>query len=441
MKKSVQTLVRNAQAGDIDAFGALVEMFKDAVVGAAWSSTRNFDDAEDIAQETFILAYQQLPRLREPEKFPGWLRRITMTACNRFHRSCKPAHQDISEMPETPSTAPTPDAAAQTRELKEKILSEIAALSEKNRLAATLFYIDGYTHQEISDFLETPVSTVKSRLHESRKQLKKGLLKMAKDVLHDSKPGDDFIRRLKKQLNGRIVKLPDGRAQVFYDFASEEELADWRTAKPYRASPEVKDGALAFGKVKEEETDQQWDRDLRLNLVFDPDPEKDLEISFDVTMGTNEPWSCAAWVLTSKDGYGPGIPFFYGVITDWSEEWRANREDSHEWKDGLLRADYLRRTGGGGPEDMRWIVPTKDIALSEQYRMKIVRRGRKLHWEINGQEAGVADLAEDEFCLTERLILCNYGKGTGAIFKNLVIRAAIKEIDSNWQEADRKADK
>ena len=113
--------------------------------------------------------------------------------------------------------------------------------------------------------------------------------------------------------------------------------------------------------------------------------------------------------------------------------------DSYGWKDGLLRADYLRRIGDAPPETMRWIVPTEDIALSDQYRMKIVRKGRKLRWEINGQEAGVADLAEDEFCLTERLILCNYGKGTGAIFKNLIIRSAIQEVDSNWEEADRKA--
>ena len=129
---------------------------------------------------------------------------------------------------------------------------------------------------------------------------------MAKGVLHEKKPGADFVRKLREELNGRIVELPDGGVQVFYDFVGEQELADWRTYEPYDAAPTIRDGGLAFGRLEPEETEKQWDRDVRLNLVLDP--EAPLEIRFDVTMGTNEPWSCAAWALAGRDGYGPGDP-------------------------------------------------------------------------------------------------------------------------------------
>ena len=67
---------------------------------------------------------------------------------------------------------------------------------------------------------------------------------MAEDVLHEKKPGADFVRKLREELNGRIVELPDGGVQVFYDFVGEQELADWRTYEPYDAAPTIRDDKL-----------------------------------------------------------------------------------------------------------------------------------------------------------------------------------------------------
>ena len=436
MKENVNSLVMRAQHGDIEAFGKLVETFQDAVFGAAYTFIRNFHDAEDIAQEAFILAYQELPRLRDSKKFPGWLRRITVTACNRFLRSRKVAHQDISTFMDAPADLAGPDGVAEAKEVKEMILEGISALSEKNRLVTTLYFINGYSHKEISDFMEVPVSTVKSRLYESRKKLQGRLMKMAKEVLHENKPGVEFVQQLREELNGRLVELPDGRIQVFYDFVSGKQLQDWRTFPPYKAAPKVREGGLAFGRVEPEETENQWDRDIRLNLVFDPDPQVRLEIDFDVTMGTNEPWSCAAWVLTRRDGTGPGIRFFYGVITDWDERWREKRDGDYMFKEGHIRADFLRRIVGEKPEDMRWVVPTQDVPLAESYHMKVTRHNRKLRWQVNGQTISQTTLADEELCLTERLMLCNYGKGTGAVFRNVVIRSRILNVDASWPARD-----
>jgi RNA polymerase sigma-70 factor (ECF subfamily) len=63
MQENITSLVQRAQRGDVEAVEKLVEIFQDAVFGAAYAFIRNFHDAEDIAQEMFILAYQELPHL------------------------------------------------------------------------------------------------------------------------------------------------------------------------------------------------------------------------------------------------------------------------------------------------------------------------------------------------------------------------------------------
>jgi RNA polymerase sigma-70 factor (ECF subfamily) len=202
MKERVEHLVQRAQHGDVGAFGKLVKLFQDAVFGAAWTTAQDFQDAQDISQEAFILAYEHLPQLREPEKFPGWLRRITMTTCSQFLRSRKAVHESLFTVMDIPTNMPGPDAVAEAHQMKEIVLGEIGALSEKNRVVTTLYFIDEYSYRDISDFLEMPISTVKGRLHRSRVILQGRLIEMAKDVLHESKPGTEFVHQLRGKLKG-----------------------------------------------------------------------------------------------------------------------------------------------------------------------------------------------------------------------------------------------
>jgi len=263
---------------------------------------------------------------------------------------------------------------------------------------------------------------------------------MAKEVLHKNKPGAEFVQRLKVKLNGKIIELPDGRIQVFYDFVDKNQLQDWRASTmPQKAVPVTKEKSLTFGRIEPEQTDNQWDRNIRLNLVLDSEPNADLEIDFDVSMGTNEPWSSAAWVLTKRDGTGPGIRFFYGVLTDYCEEWRQNpeRNEGGLLKDGYIRADLLRRRIGNAPGDDAWVAPTKcDVPIADSYHMKVTRRHRMLCWEIDGRTIAETELADDELCLMERLMFCNPGKGTGAVFRNVVIRSRILDVDAYWSGED-----
>jgi hypothetical protein len=127
------------------------------------------------------------------------------------------------------------------------------------------------------------------------------------------------------------------------------------------------------------------------------------------------------------------------VVTDWSEAWRRERNQwTREARDGHVKASFLKRCGHGDrPEDVAPIVPDRDVPLAETYRMNLSRRGSTLRWEINGTLIGEKRLTDDERQLTQRLVICNYGKGTGAVFRNLVIRARLLGVDPSWPAADR----
>jgi len=166
--------VRRAQAGEVAAFDALVERFQDAVCGAAFSMLGDFDDAQDVAQEAFIQAWRDLDSLRDPDRFPGWLYRITCNRCRDLLRRQERTSGLLEADTEALAADARPDPAEQVAqsEVRELVLSAIRSLSEPNRLATTLFYINGYSVNEVAEFLNTPAGTVKRRLHESRKRLK-----------------------------------------------------------------------------------------------------------------------------------------------------------------------------------------------------------------------------------------------------------------------------
>jgi RNA polymerase sigma factor (sigma-70 family) len=174
--------VKQAQAGDVTAFGELVKMFQDAVYGMAYAMVGNFEDAQDIAQEAFIQAWRKLDTLKDPVKFPNWLCRITKNRCMDFLRQAKLDAVRLEEAITVHDPLPGPLEQAEKKELAESVLAAVRALPEQLRLTTTLFYINGYTVNEISEFLQVPAGTIKRRLHDSRQRLKENMMKDKKMI-------------------------------------------------------------------------------------------------------------------------------------------------------------------------------------------------------------------------------------------------------------------
>ena len=154
-----------APAARHEAFGALVGRFQDLAWGCAWAVLRDYALAEEAAQEAFITAWRRLDQLREPEAFPGWLRRLVLTACNRMTRGRRVTFVPLGSGEDLPTMDDNPHVRAERREVAEKVRAAIRALPEHERLVTTLFYLNEYSQAEISAFLEVPVTTVVKRLY------------------------------------------------------------------------------------------------------------------------------------------------------------------------------------------------------------------------------------------------------------------------------------
>src|ERR1051325_4564037 len=106
---SLATLIGRIRSGDEDAYAAMVARFQDMAVGYAYSTLRDFQLAEDAAQEAFFEAYRNLSKLRETAAFAGWFRRIVFKQCDRMMRGVKPTIVPLDEA----QTAASPRSPAE----------------------------------------------------------------------------------------------------------------------------------------------------------------------------------------------------------------------------------------------------------------------------------------------------------------------------------------
>ena len=204
----MRELVDRARRGDLEAFGQLVERFQDAVYGTAYALLGDFHDAQDVAQESFIRAWSKLGELRDPERFLGWLYQITRNCCVEFLRRKKPDQVPLSQAGMPTSEAPTSHEKLERAEMRDVVLTAVRSLSEANRLATTLFYINGYSVEEVAGFLEVPAGTVKRRLHDSRKLLRERMVAMVEEELKASRPGPEFRDRVMREIS-QVEVRPD----------------------------------------------------------------------------------------------------------------------------------------------------------------------------------------------------------------------------------------
>jgi len=202
--ENLARLVGRARCGDLDAFAQIVRRFQDMAHGYAYAMLGDFHLAEDAAQEAFINAYLKLPDLREPAAFAPWFRRIVFKHCDRITR-----RKEVKTVPLDEATPVAADATRRT-EMHEEVLEAIQKLPERQREATTLFYIDGYSQNEIAEFLEVPVTTVQKRLYDSRKKLKERMLDMVKETLKNNAPDERFSQKVIAELleRPRLLEIP-----------------------------------------------------------------------------------------------------------------------------------------------------------------------------------------------------------------------------------------
>ncbi len=179
-RELLQALVVRAQEGDRDAFGELVVRYERAVFTTALRRLGNYAEAEELTQEVFVQAMRKLHQLREPACFSSWLRSMAnRMAINRAVRG----GNVLSTAPETLENTcvedETPLSDLLTRERQQLLRAGMGRLRKLDRQTLEAFYFRGQSLIEMSDEFDSPVGTIKRRLHVARKRLAKELEGMA----------------------------------------------------------------------------------------------------------------------------------------------------------------------------------------------------------------------------------------------------------------------
>ena len=208
MDNKDERLVQQTLCGDRDSFNRLVQKYQATVYGFAYHWTHNFADAQDLTQETFFQAYQKLDQLRDASKFANWLRRIAANVCRMWQRrQCDiivsiDAPDNRKLLDKLHDRSSPPQAVLEAKEKQKVVADVLSVLSDKIRLTATLFYIEDLSYGEISDFLGVPITTVESRLHKARKQLKKEMVQeiLGKQIGHKRKKSDVQSKMIRREV-------------------------------------------------------------------------------------------------------------------------------------------------------------------------------------------------------------------------------------------------
>ena len=168
-------LVRN---GDTRAYCELVARYQGHVYGLAFTLVKNWVEAQDIAQETFIRAYMNLDQLRDPAKFAAWLRRVAFSVAMNWLKAFRPrlfeqlngrANLDYLDIADF---QPGPSEVVERRELAHAVMRAVESLPPKYRIPLTMFHLDGLSYKKVADFLDIPIGTAKSLINRARHKLK-----------------------------------------------------------------------------------------------------------------------------------------------------------------------------------------------------------------------------------------------------------------------------
>lgn len=166
-------LVLRAQYGDLAAFDALVVRYRPGALVLARQIVRQREVAEDVVQDSFLAAYKAFPQLRDPQRFASWFGSIVRHRARRMIAGERPSHLSVDDLIlcHSPALSQEMDVRADAARIQcalEELPPEIRPIME-------LHYLEEWTVTQISEFLASPATTVKWRLHAGRKLMRKTL--------------------------------------------------------------------------------------------------------------------------------------------------------------------------------------------------------------------------------------------------------------------------
>jgi RNA polymerase sigma factor (sigma-70 family) len=183
-------LVHRARGGDLSAYDALVKRYQERIYATVYHMTANHEDANDLAQESFIKAYSALKSFKGGSSFYTWLYRIAVNKTinflkqrkNKYHLSLNDIDFNAENDPDLVALVSdkTPFRDANLSELQKKLNEALLKLSEPHRMVVVLHDVQGQSHDEIAEVMGCNIGTVRSRLFYARQQMQNYLAEYIK---------------------------------------------------------------------------------------------------------------------------------------------------------------------------------------------------------------------------------------------------------------------
>lgn len=157
-------LVEKAKAGDKEAFSQLIKNVENELYKIARTRFYNHYDIEDAVQETIVQSLKSIKSLKHPQYFNTWIIRILINNCNIIYK--KKSNLELEEVQYSYSD--------NSDDINNKLNFDniMKKLNYDERIAITLYYMEGYTNKEISKLLDTKVGTIKSRISRAKQKIK-----------------------------------------------------------------------------------------------------------------------------------------------------------------------------------------------------------------------------------------------------------------------------
>lgn len=179
-----QELLNQLQAGNESAFKTLVETHQKRVFNTVLAIVQNFEEAEDVSQEVFMEAYQSVKKFRGDSKLSTWLYRIATTKALEEIRKKKTAKRfafftnlfgDDNEILHQPVEFEHPGVVLEHKENSKTLFKAINLLPDNQKVAFTLYNVEGLSYQEITEVMQLSLSSVESLLFRAKTNLRKSL--------------------------------------------------------------------------------------------------------------------------------------------------------------------------------------------------------------------------------------------------------------------------
>jgi RNA polymerase sigma-70 factor (ECF subfamily) len=179
-------LVERAQGGDLDAYAELIRRYRERIYRTIFRFTRNHEDTDDLAQETFLRAFKELRRFRRRSGFYTWVYRIALNlSFNHLKKRKKEVdgQKYFDPLPGLEKAAlGSPEEASAAGELRDRLAAAVDSLPRRYHAAFHLVVFQGLTHGQAARILGCSENTVSWRMHKARRILRAELRPFLKEV-------------------------------------------------------------------------------------------------------------------------------------------------------------------------------------------------------------------------------------------------------------------